>query len=170
MTEEAKSEFVGPPAPAPKRRVRRSKKEDDVKADAPEKPKRARRAKKEKALEAEPVKYHRITNVPRGHKLTNYTVAVFQAIGMYTPARPSVDPKLVASFYNTGKVLMWHLSNGNFERTKEGKVRLTADGRSHFVGLTEGNPFYEKQVKPEIDAMREGILHGGDGFRMIPTE
>ena len=169
MIEETKIELIDQPAQeAPKRRVRRAKKGALVKADAPEKPKRGRRAKKEKAPEAEPVQYHRINSIPRGYRLTYYTVAVLDAIGMYTPHRKAVEQDMLTQFYNTDKIISWHLGNNNLERTRDGKIRLTADGRSHFVGLTEGNPFYEKKVKPEIDAMREGILNGGGGFSEVP--
>lgn len=179
MTEELKIELVGPPAPeapepvaeAPKRRVRVGKKKTAPVAEAApaEKPKR-RRAKKEKTEPEAPVVYHRINSIPRGYALTHYTVAVLDAIGAFTAHRKAVDPKLLASFYNTPKVLSWHLGNGVLERTNAGLVRLTADGRSHFVGLTEGHPNYAKEVKPKIEALEEKIKNGGDGFSQIATK
>jgi hypothetical protein len=168
MIEETKT---AAPAPEPKkRRIRVPKNKPNAAKPTAEGAKRklstgGKDRKKAAAAPKEPETLYRIERIPRGRALTHYTVAVLTVIGAYTPHRKAFGAEQLTGFYNTGKAVAWHLGNGNLERTASGDVRLSADGRDHFRGLTEGNPTYEKKVKPEIDAlvaaMQTGVMPAG---------
>lgn len=161
MTEENKTAELPLEAPAaekPKRRVRVRK---DVKnAAAVKKPAAKKRVRSRKPKDEPVQKFHRIASIPRGYALTNYTVAALTAIGAFTPARKSFKQEELIGFFNTRKVVDWHLGNGNLERTASGGIRLTGNGRNHFTAMTEGHPKYAEIVKPEIDALIEAMNSG----------
>lgn len=98
-----------------------------------------------KATVAKPIKCFRINESLAGGDLFTWTLGVFIFLGMFAKGSRGVRPGAITSFYNSGAIVRHHSANNNFEKV-DGRIKLTAKGRAHFVGryADESAQFVEK--------------------------
>lgn len=94
---------------------------------------------------------HRINESLAGGDLFTYTLAVFIFLAMFAKNSKGVRPGAITSFYNSGAIVRHHTANGNFEKV-DGRIKLTAKGRAHFVGryANESAQYVEKSDAGKI--------------------
>ena len=94
---------------------------------------------------------HRICEALSGGDLFAYTLGVFIFLGLLVKNSKGVRPGAITSFYNSGAIVRHHTANGNFEKV-DGRIKLTAKGRAHFVGryANESAQYVEKSDAGKI--------------------
>ncbi len=100
---------------------------------------------------------HRVNESLAGADLFCYTAAVFLLLGLLLPKSKGVRSGAISAFYNSASIIRHHIGNGNFERA-DGKIKLTAKGRAHFMNrVTE-----ERVDKKESAALAKALRSGKD--------
>lgn len=99
--------------------------------------------------------FHRVNESLSGADLQTYTGAVFLLLGMMLPKSKGARPGAISSFYNSASIIRHHSANGNFEKV-DGRIKLTAKGRAHFMARITEDRVDKKESATLAKAMRSG--------------